>query len=350
MRNRFLKGPQMAVSRDSCERISCYCYVRATISAHRVGFALLCGHPLKPWRADQEHRDKTSWTLIILRLLDWIHEYGCLDSVVGRLSDFVMLHGDPAVAPFTYLRIACHLQSKDLYKVSLAAAVCKYHDMVLRLRNMPKGSDWELLQYLGEDKVLARTVMHAHATYKDLINDVKDELDSLVLTILDEHWSSDMTHQYIQVVDLAHDIFRSWWDKNRRVHHAQHNVYDTLVRGKLDCRSITGRWRTNTKKWHSKLPRKTTFDDLVGYVQGYFDLAGDVALRLYDDDMRYCRLDWRGDWQEAPGLLVDEEYQYPWQDVDEYEPSRTNLTIAIGDPAHHTCIRRRLHILQEEGN
>lgn len=28
-----------------------YGHVRATITAHKIGFALLCGHPLKAWRA-----------------------------------------------------------------------------------------------------------------------------------------------------------------------------------------------------------------------------------------------------------------------------------------------------------
>ena len=106
-------------------------FVRATIAAYKIGFAIVCGHPPKAWSSHRERGSCGDWTLVILRLLDWVHEYGSLQTMGNRIQDFVLRHGNPYDAPFTYMRIACLLKSEVLYKISIAAAVASYERSIV---------------------------------------------------------------------------------------------------------------------------------------------------------------------------------------------------------------------------
>ncbi|KAK4626923.1 hypothetical protein CLAFUW4_05208 [Fulvia fulva] len=276
----------------------------------------------------------------------------------SRVTDFVLEHGRPSAAPFTYLRIACHLRSEALYKNSIAAAMVNYERLVVDY-NAPgiygvqkPYPQQRLIQELGGNEELAMRVMAAHRTYKDMLQTLDSELENLNPAV---RLPRGLTITKTRLYTLSANIFHAWYDQRRHAwyntkrrdqvlrNRFRQNVYSTLVRGKVDVRSIVGHWKAQNKQWRTRLPRGTTIQGLVHAVQECFEHAGSLAMQLFDEDMVYRGPDQRGQWQEVPLCEISNDYVYPWQEDGERQQecisryprhiSRSNLSVVMEEPS-----------------
>lgn len=150
---------------------------------------------------------------MILRLLDWTHEYSSLASIIGRLIGFVILRGTPAETPLTYLRIACHLHSKELYKSAMKAAVLSYQDFVddSISGSSPEGglaAQLRLVRELGGDEELARRIVTTHAKHQIRLNDIHSALENLSMVYY--FGEEAFTDRDTRLHRVAEKIFKHW--------------------------------------------------------------------------------------------------------------------------------------------
>ena len=94
------------------------------IKVHQLGFALFCGFPLE-LPCEDYIWDSARILRLVLALLEWIDYYAALKRHATRIIHFILSKniGARSIAkfPWTYLRIACLLQSEEIYRLCLQA-------------------------------------------------------------------------------------------------------------------------------------------------------------------------------------------------------------------------------------
>ncbi|KAK4539120.1 hypothetical protein LTR36_001464, partial [Oleoguttula mirabilis] len=163
----------------------------AGMVAHRLGFALLCGFPLKYHRNQpDQYFGYAERTFIVLKLIDWLHMYGSFKKTSAEVERFILgVHVGPEAIrqfPHTFLRIAVLLEAQDLYQLALANAVSIY-DSNLRndstFNNRVYAQAYQVLnRELGSDVQLSGRVTSMHAILATKQAALQSELLALAST------------------------------------------------------------------------------------------------------------------------------------------------------------------------
>ncbi len=154
------------------------------LAAHRSGLALVCGYPPQIFHKANRVRDAAEWIImIIMQLFDWLHQFDSLAKNATAIERLILQRKHQELMyraidryPYTYLRIANAIGSKELFRRALSMVA---YDQVWPRWTQPGGLEpwtkeeslWRLddmklsdLQHqLGSDEVLVRDALSARS-------------------------------------------------------------------------------------------------------------------------------------------------------------------------------------------
>ncbi|KAK4957143.1 hypothetical protein LTR10_005101 [Elasticomyces elasticus] len=187
-------------------------YKRMCIAAHKTGFSVLCGHPLRLHRtlAASHNGPRFAWSAeFLLQVFEWIHQYGDICLMGSQLGRFVLSNRDEqgvfdlTQCSYTFLRIAAACRSKDFFVAALEAATQKFACKTKRYEHSTRA---QLVDHLGHDHLLADYVLDAYHQIWHRLHSTEQALQ-----YLKPDSPARQSHNERSVSKQAINIWRPWY-------------------------------------------------------------------------------------------------------------------------------------------
>ena len=302
------------------------------IAAHKIGFAMVCGFPLRVHRTvrtplDPDEDGGECMIALVLKIMDWIHNYGSYKSMAPEMGRFIfkriMTTRQGVLHSSTIVRIATILQSESLFRKALANSVKAFLEDISRTRSESTMPYERLLQSLGHDFQLIQCVTREAGHMKQLVTDVYESMLRLSLPI-------DPETGHKPTVRFANEVWRSWFAG------AAPDVgeIDWPIRKLLDNTPSAEELFEGHKERFYEEDEKCPPDNvdkciLFNAIETLLEQAQELAIQLLDYSGEYIG-EYVYRWNVE--LAIDfEGYRYPWQLELKSEPSR--LTFLEENPA-----------------
>ncbi|KAK3661697.1 hypothetical protein LTR56_000186 [Elasticomyces elasticus] len=188
-------------------------YKQMCIAAHKTGFSILCGHPLRLRRIPAALRDgpPSAWSAeFLLQVFEWIHQHGDIRLMSSQLARFVLSNRDEqgifdlTKCSYTFLRVAAACRSKDFFMAALEAATQTFARETKGFEHPIRA---QLVNHLGQDHLLADYVLDAYHQIWHRLHSTEQ-----ALRYLKPDSPARQSHSDRLVSKQAISIWRAWYE------------------------------------------------------------------------------------------------------------------------------------------
>lgn len=307
-------------------------------TAHKIGFAMLCGFPPRLYRYCHSllnlNNCPHTYTMVVLEVVEWIHMYGSFKRMAPAFERFILKYHDVGDRdqiwdfPHTYLRLATLLESQEIFQLALAYTT-KRHLETLSVnvdhRHDELKAGAELAESLAYDyqQISAVTRMS-----RNLTSTLQRTHNRIMYDTCLEHEHPKATFRF------AYTIWRDWYARNgvRSIGRPNGYIIYQIGEGKIKAESVLQEyWQQYYPDGQKPVPIYVKKRYLKRSVESIICQAQHTAQAMYSRDGKFFGP--KSIW-EPVGNLDFEDYVYPWQVQAAKKPSALTemlSNVALGD-------------------
>lgn len=285
-------------------------YKKICIATHKVGFAILCGFPLKLYSQESNEYGRDSMLVLLLKIVEWVHMYGNFKQMGPQIERFVLVrclsHSDSEfehevkASPYTLLRIATLFQAKGLFRFALARAVEKYF----------QDEDYWSGEYAH--RTMLESLAHDHTLAEHIVRQ-QLKLSSTLTRIHHTLLSYRVKCQPRATWGMACTIWRNWYIRNSHPNGAPNgNTMKDIGCGWIDVNKIITSYVDVHFRKQRFPPKHVDKELLPNVLQSICDSAEEDTKELFNDSGEFMGPQGNAHW-DLVGSLDFEDYTYPWQ-------------------------------------